>query len=75
MNASDAVYAFTSITFTPAGASGRSGPTLPQALAYYAALGNNTWVQDPAFYDVIGNGTQVGRFCVSHDSSCMQHAR
>ncbi len=80
MRAPAAVYAFSSITFTPAGASGREGPTLSQALAYYEGIGSNPWVQDPAFFDVIGNGTQVRRLCVGacqtmhaarKDGSCM----
>ena len=65
------MYAFSSITFTPAGASGRSGPTLAQALAYYDATGSNTWVQHPAFYSVINNGTQVGRTVAPIHGACL----
>jgi hypothetical protein len=67
MHAPAAVYPFTSITFTPAGATGCFGPTLAQALDYYNSTGLNAWVQLRTFYVVIGAGTQVWRLRMAHE--------
>ena len=45
------LYAFSAVTFTTAGNTGRTGPSLTQTLASYDTTAN-PWLTDPAFYDV-----------------------
>ena len=52
-----ALYTYTSpITFTPAGATGRSGPTLSQCKTSYASYG--TWVSNTSYFNMTTQGYQ-----------------
>lgn len=58
------------MTFTNAGAGGRSGPTLQQVQTTFAASGADPWTQNQEYLDVI-NGVQIwtvpqsGRYNIS----------
>lgn len=52
----DSLYAFTSITFTNATATGSNGPNLTQCRTAYSAL--NPWVTNTAFFNMTVNGIQ-----------------
>lgn len=54
---SNALYAFTSFTFTNAGATGVSGPTLSNCLTAYNT-GTNTWLNNTAYFNVTRTGFQ-----------------
>jgi hypothetical protein len=55
--ASSGLYTYTSpITFTPAGATGKNGPTLSQCTTSYASYG--TWVSNTAYFNMTQAGYQ-----------------
>ncbi|EIE19035.1 hypothetical protein COCSUDRAFT_44822 [Coccomyxa subellipsoidea C-169] len=64
------LYDFGDVTFTNAGAGGRSGPTLQQVQTTFAASGADPWTQNQEYLDVI-NGVQIwtvpqsGRYNIS----------
>ena len=49
------LYAFTTHTFTPAGATGRTGPTLTQCRNAY----NTAWDTDTSFFNITTQGIQI----------------
>lgn len=49
-----ALYAFTTATFTPGGATHRLGPTLTQARSGITAASGTTWVSNTSYLNVIG---------------------
>ena len=51
------LYAFTSITFTNATATGRFGPTLGQCTTEYS--GTNPWVTNTAYFNMSNQGIQL----------------
>ena len=52
------LYSFTgTLTFTPAGASGASGPTLSQCRTAYASFG--AWVSNTAYFNMTTQGNQL----------------
>jgi hypothetical protein len=55
--AADSLYAFTSITFTNASTTGRTGPSLPLCVATYSPT--NPWVTNTAFFNMITQGIQL----------------
>ena len=53
-----ALYSFTgTLTFTPAGATGRSGPTLSQCTTAYSSFGS--WVTNTAYFNMTQAGYQL----------------
>ena len=48
---STSLYAFTTITFTPCGASGRSGPTLANMQSTYSGY---SWASNTAYLNNVG---------------------
>lgn len=54
----EALYTFSTFTFTSANVSGRSGPTLSQCLANYNTV-DNSWLNDTNFYNVPIQGIQL----------------
>jgi len=51
------LYAFTTFTFTPAGATGRNGPTLSAAVSAYTATA--PWVTNTAYFNMTTQGYQL----------------
>jgi hypothetical protein len=51
------LYAFTSFTFTPAGATGRNGPTLSAAVSAYTATA--PWVTNTSYFNMTTQGYQL----------------
>ena len=51
------LYPFTSITLTPCGFTGRSGPTLSACRSAYS--GTNSWVTNTSYFNVITDGYQL----------------
>jgi len=56
--AAEALYSFSSFTFTSANVSGRAGPTLSQCLANYNTV-DNSWLNDINNYNVPVQGIQL----------------
>jgi hypothetical protein len=52
------LYSFTTFTFTNAGISGRTGPSLANCLASYNTV-TNPWLTNTAFFNVITSGYQL----------------
>lgn len=52
------LYAFTTFTFTNAGATGRNGPTLSNCLSSYDTA-SNPWLTNTAFFNVVTQGYQL----------------
>jgi len=52
------LYSFTTFTFTNAGITGRTGPTLANCLASYNTVAN-PWLTNTAFFNVITSGYQL----------------
>ena len=55
--ASGPLYAFTTFTFTPAGATGRNGPTLSAAVSAYTATA--PWVTNTSYFNMTTQGYQL----------------
>jgi len=51
------LYAFTTFTFTPAGATGRNGPTLSAAVSAYTATA--PWATNTAYFNMTTQGYQL----------------
>jgi len=51
------LYAFTSITFTPCGSTGRTGPILSQCVSTYS--GSNSWVSNTSYFNMTVQGYQL----------------
>jgi hypothetical protein len=51
------LYAFTTFTFTPAGATGRNGPTLSAAVSAYTATA--PWVTNTSYFNMTTQGYQL----------------
>lgn len=54
----EALYSFSTFTFTSANVAGRAGPTLSQCLANYNTV-DNSWLNDTNFYNVPVQGIQL----------------
>lgn len=61
-----ALFTFTSFTFTNAGAEGRTGPSLSQALASYNTT-TYTWLNNTAYFNIVDPGIQ--EFTVPADAN------
>lgn len=51
-----ALYAFTDVTLTPGGATGRTGPTLTQAKTGATSTGDITWKDNSTYFNVTATG-------------------